>query len=99
MSAPHVVQPEQAEAIRQVLVDVNDALSSLEMDACDVSDMEELIAMAHAELDSPQPKVATLATYLNSLARSLRTEPSARTVVMELDAVMREAHMPTTWER
>jgi hypothetical protein len=44
------------------------------------------------------PSVATLGTYLNSLARSLRSQAQVRTVVMELDAAMRDANVPTTWE-
>jgi hypothetical protein len=98
MSAHTVVDRKHADVIRQVLIDVRSALKALDLDDCDSSDMEELIDKIAAELDSPQPKVATLSSYLNSVARSLRAEPQARTVVMELDAAMHDAQLPRNWE-
>jgi hypothetical protein len=92
------VDQKQAAAIRQVLLDVEDALEELDLAGCDTSDVQEIIDKAMAELDHPIPSVATLGTYLNSLARSLRSESRVRTVVMELDATMREANVPTDWE-
>jgi hypothetical protein len=92
------VDQKQAAAIRQVLLDVEDALEELHLAGCDTSDVQEIIDKAMAELDHPIPSVATLGTYLNSLARSLRSESRVRTVVMELDATMREANVPTNWE-
>ena len=68
------------------------------VDACDVSDIEEIIEPAISELERPLPNVQTLATYLNSLARSLRSQETARSAVVQLDAAMREAGVPTTWE-
>jgi hypothetical protein len=97
MGAQHVDQ-QHAASIRQVLSDVEDALEALNLDACDVSDVQEIIDKAFAELDNPIPSTATLGTYLNSLARSLRSQSQVRTVVMELDTAMREANVPTTWE-
>ena len=95
--ATHVT-PQQAASIRQVLLDTEAALEALDLDGCDVSDIQEIIERARAELDHPMPSVATLGTYLNSLARSLRSQAQVRTVVMELDAAMRDANVPTTWE-
>jgi hypothetical protein len=92
------VTTQQASSIRQVLLDVEDALEALDLDGCDVSDVQEVIDSALAELDRPSPSTATLGTYLNSLARSLRSESQVRTVVMELDAAMRDANVPTNWE-
>jgi len=97
MSAPYV-DPANANAIRQVLMDVEAAIEDLDSDACDAADVQEVVDKATAELDTGRPNAATLSTYLNSIARSLRAEPRVRTVVMELDAVMREAKVPTTWE-
>jgi hypothetical protein len=97
MATQHVDQGHAA-SIRQVLVDVADALGALDLDDCDTSDVQEVIDKTLAELSRPIPNTATLGTYLNSLARSLRSQPSVRTVVLELDAVMREANVPTTWE-
>jgi hypothetical protein len=92
------VNPQQASSIRQVLLDAEDALQALDLDGCDVSDVQEIIDKALAELDHPTPNVATLGTYLNSIARSLRSQSGVRTVVMELDAAMRDANVATTWE-
>jgi len=97
MATQHVDR-RQAASIRQVLLDVEDALEALDLDACDTDDVQQVIDKTLAELDNPVPSTATLGTYLNSLARSLRSQPSVRTVVLELDAVMREANVPTTWE-
>jgi hypothetical protein len=97
MATQHVDEGHAA-SIRQVLLDVEDALEALDLDGCDTSDVQEVIDKTLAELENPIPNTATLGTYLNSLARSLRSQPSVRTVVLELDAVMREANVPTTWE-
>jgi translation initiation factor 2B subunit (eIF-2B alpha/beta/delta family) len=94
----HAIDQDQAHAIRQVLMDVRDAMSALDTDACDVDDVQEVMDKAIEELEAARPNVATLGTYLNSIARSLRSEPRARTVVLELDAVMRDSHVPTNWE-
>jgi hypothetical protein len=93
----HIVDSRHANAIREVLLDVTDALGSLDLDSCDIGDLQEIIDAAVTELDRPHPSVATLGTYLNSLARSLRSDPKVRTVVMELDVAMREANVPTNW--
>jgi hypothetical protein len=92
------LNPQQASSIRHVLMDVEDALEALDLDGCDVSDVQEIIDKAVAELDNPTPSIATLGTYLNSLAKSLRSQSQVRTVVMELDAAMRDANVATTWE-
>ena len=92
------VDSQQAASIRHVLTDVDQALESLSLDGCDISDVQEILDKARAELDHPVPHIATLGMYLNSLARSLRSQSQVRTVVMELDAAMREAHVPTNWE-
>jgi len=98
MSEDRFVDAQQAAAIRQVLGDVENALQALRLDGCDVDDVDEIIIKANAELRRDLPNVLTLGTYLNSLARSLRSQPNARTVVMELDAAMRDARVPTNWE-
>jgi len=98
MSPHHCLDPQQAAVIRQVLDDVENALPAMKWDACDSDDVREVIAKADAELQRDLPNVLTLGTYLNSLARSLRSQPNARTVVLQLDAAMREARVPTNWE-
>lgn len=84
--------------IREALAAARQVAQNLRLDSCDMDDLEEVIRPAEAELEANMPNVLTLATYLNSLARSLRSEPGARTAVMRLDAAMREAGVPTNWE-
>ena len=69
-----------------------------DLSGCDVGDIEELIVPIDRELRSGRPNTATLSTYLNSLARSLRSDPEARSVCLELDAAMRDAGIETHWE-
>jgi hypothetical protein len=99
MASLHIVDFQHVNAIREVLRDVTDALASLDLDSCDIGDLQEIIDRAAAELDRPHPSVATLGTSLNSLARSLRSDPKVQTVVMELDVAMREANVPTHWDQ
>lgn len=98
MSVRHFVDAANADAIRQVLRDVRAAMQDLDGESCDAKDVQEIVDKATAELDAPQPNTATLSTYLNSIARSLRAEQRVRTLVMELDAAMRAANVPTNWE-
>ena len=77
--------------LRDALAAARAAAHAVQLDSCDVADLEELMAPAAAEL-------ATDRTYLNSLARSLRSEPAARKAVMQLDAAMRNAGIATQWE-
>jgi hypothetical protein len=86
------------ENIRQALAAARTAAQSAQWNSCDVEDIEEIIAPVEAELAANLPNLQTLATYLNSLARSLRAEPKARSVVMQLDAAMRGAGVVTNWE-
>jgi hypothetical protein len=96
--ATEPVDKQHTTSIRHVLLDVQDARKALDLDGCDTGDVQDVIDKALAELDRPIPNIATLGTYLNSLARSLRSQPQVRTVVMELDAAMHEARVPTDWD-
>jgi hypothetical protein len=69
------------------------------LDSCDVDDVDEVIASLEQELGRPNPNKNTLSTYLNSLARSLRSLPSAQGACDQLDSAMRDAGVPTTWVR
>jgi hypothetical protein len=68
-----------------------------DLSACDVEDIEELIEPIYRELESRHPNKSTLATFLNSLARSLRTDPAARDACNRLDSAMRTARIETHW--
>jgi hypothetical protein len=92
------MERQAVEALRAAISAAREAARSASLDACDVDDIEEIIAPAVAELEQPLPNVQTLSTYLNSLARSLRSQDRARRIVLELDAAMRQAGVPTDWE-
>jgi hypothetical protein len=95
----HAITDRQAlEGIRAALHDAREAARQAELDGCDLDDLELVLAPAEKELEAGLPNVQTLATYLNSVARSLRAVPSARNEVLKLDAAMRAAHIPTQWE-
>jgi hypothetical protein len=98
MPSAHFIDVQHVTALRQALADVSSALENLDIDGCDMDDVQELVAKSCEELERNQPNAATLATYLNSVARSLRSQPNVRTVVLELDAAMRDAKVPTNWE-
>jgi hypothetical protein len=86
------------EGLREALAQTHALAHQINLDSCDVDDLDAVIAPAAAELDADLPNIDTLTTYLNSLARSLRAEPGARNAVLQLDAAMRNAGVPTQWE-
>lgn len=92
------MQRSSIERIRSALESARMAVRNGALDGCDVSDIEDVIAPVEQELEAPLPNVQTLATYLNSLARSLRAQPGAREACKQLDAAMRGAGVPTHWE-
>lgn len=67
-------------------------------DGCDAGDIDEIVEPVEQELQKPMPSEELLGMYLNSLARSLRAVPAARSVVKQLDTAMRAAGLPTNWE-
>lgn len=97
--APGVVmQRVNVDQLRQAIEAVRAAMQRAEFDTCDSADLDEIIEPVERELNAANPNPSTLSTYLNSLARSLRAEPSARNAVMKLDAAMRESGIPAQWE-
>lgn len=86
------------EEIRAALDAARDVARNGSLTDCDIADIEELIAPVETELRSTRPNIQTLSTYLNSLAKSLRSDPGSRGVCMQIDAAMRNAGVPTHWE-
>jgi hypothetical protein len=84
--------------LRQAIQATREAIERAHLDACDASDLEEILDPVERELGSSNPNPTTLSTYLNSLARSLRAQPSARSAVVQLDAAMRESGVSSQWE-
>lgn len=70
-----------------------------DLSSCDLSDIDEIIAPIERELKAPLPNTQTLGSFLNSLARSLRSDPAARTACLQLDEAMREAGIVADWSR
>ena len=83
--------------MRQAITNTRNIIAELDLSDCDVADLLALMERIELELDAHRPNARTLTICLNSLARSLRTEPRARGVCLELDAVMLEAGIPTNW--
>jgi hypothetical protein len=86
------------EEIRRALDAARDVARNGSFDGCDIDDIEELIAPVETELRATRPNIQTLSTYLNSLAKSLRSDPGSRGVCMQIDTAMRNAGVPTHWE-
>ena len=81
--------------IREAVQAAQHLVHSGKLDNCDVDDIDELITSIDRELGRPSPNKNTLSTYLNSLARSLRSHPHAHGVSSQLETAMREAKVPT----
>lgn len=86
------------EHLREAVRAAREAIRRADLDACDSGDLDEILDPVDRELNATDPNPMTLSTYLNSLARSLRSDPGARNAVMQLDAAMRESGVPTQWE-
>lgn len=86
------------EQIQQAIEAAREISRSGVLDGCDADDIEDIIAPIETELRAPRPNIQTLTTYLNSLAKSLRADPSTRGVCMQIDSAMRNAGIPTHWE-
>lgn len=84
--------------LSQAVAAAEQAAVAGDLDGCDLDDLEQIVAPVRRELQRPLPNARTLASFLNSLARSLRSDQRARKVVLELDAAMRQAGIPTDWE-
>jgi hypothetical protein len=89
---------ETGEHIRAAVAATRRLMPDLELDDCDRDDLNALADRVELEIEAHQPNPRTLAICLNSIARSLRADPRARSVCLELDAAMRDADIPTQWE-
>lgn len=91
------MQQAAVKSIRESIEAARRLAKETTLDGCDLSDIEELMAPLEQELQRPLPNVQTLSTYLNSLLRSLRAQPSAHEVCLQLDEAMRDAGVPRDW--
>lgn len=82
------------DGIREAVRVVHKVAHSAKLDSCDADDIDEVISALDQELARPHPNKNTLATYLNSLARSLRAEPHAGNAYAQINDAMRAAGIP-----
>jgi len=87
------------ENIRHAVDGARQAAQAARLDSCDVGDIEDAIEAVRQQLALAHPNSNTLTLYLNSIARSLIVVPSARDAVERVDAALREAGLPVTWEQ
>lgn len=90
---------EQAGALKEAIEGIRRTLRNTPLTECDLDDLDELMDQAEAELDNARPNMRTLSVSLNSVARSLRTDPGARHACLELDGAMRAAGVVSDWAR
>lgn len=85
--------------IQKAVASAREALHDAKLDSCDVGDIDEAIEAVDQELARPHPNKNTLALYLNSVARSLLSAPSARDAREEIDHALRASGLPATWQQ
>ena len=61
------------------------------LSGCDVSDIDEICDALENELKRPLPSLQTLATYMNSLVRSLRPQHHGAQIAAQLHEAMNDA--------
>lgn len=88
----------QLSAVHEALVSVQDTVGALTFPSCDKDDVIELIDRVEAELHSAHPNLQLMCTFLNSIARSLRSQPEARDACMMIESAMETAGVPSTWQ-
>ena len=71
--------------VEAALTSVHEVLEGAQFDACDQSDVEELIERVEQELDALQPNVQVIGMSLNSIARSLRNQTNSREACSRID--------------
>ena len=90
------MKPELRE-VEAALTSVQETLKRNGLDECDTSDMQELIERVEQELEASRPNVQVIGTFLNSMARSLRSDPEARDVCSRIDDALRKVGVARTW--
>ncbi len=93
------VDPAAQDRIRKAVDTAKQAAHTVSLDGCDVGDLDEAFEAVDQQLDSPHPNANTLTLDLNSIARSLVTVPQARRACDAIDAALRGAGLPATWEQ
>jgi hypothetical protein len=92
------VNTQELTEIHQTLTAVHDTVGALTFPRCDLDDMFELMERVESELSAAHPNVQVIGTFLNSIARSLRTHAEARDVCLRIEDVIERTGLPSTWQ-
>ena len=84
--------------VHKALLTVQTTLSRLQFSQCDQDDIGELIDRVEEELHSNRPSLQIIGTFLNSIARSLRTESAARDACLRVSETIDHLGVANTWE-
>jgi C4-dicarboxylate-specific signal transduction histidine kinase len=85
------VRPTDVRPIREAVEAAQRFAHGTTLDGCDAGDIDEISASLAHELERPLPNAKTLATYMNSLLRSLRPQHHAAQIISQLHDVMDKA--------
>jgi signal transduction histidine kinase len=85
------MRPTDVRPIREAIEAAQKFAHQTALQGCDASDIDEIAASLEHELERPLTNAQTLATYLNSLLRSLRPQHHGGSNVTRLDDVMSKA--------
>jgi hypothetical protein len=92
------VNTQELTEIHQTLAAVHDTVGTLTFPRCDQDDVFELIDRVESEIDAAHPNAQIIATFLNSIARSLRAQPEAREACLRIEDVIERIGVPSTWQ-
>ncbi|MET0987460.1 MAG: hypothetical protein ABW034_18865 [Steroidobacteraceae bacterium] len=87
----------QLKEVEVALTSVHESLHGAKFDSCDQSDVEELIERVEQELEHHVPNAQVIGTFLNSIARSLRSQPNTREACTRIDEALRKVGVAPTW--
>jgi hypothetical protein len=85
------MRPTDVRPIREAIEAAQRFAHQTTLDGCDAADIDEICAALEHELERPLPNTQTLATYVNSLLRSLRPQHHAWPIVSHVQEVMSRA--------
>jgi hypothetical protein len=85
--------------LQNAVASARKATAQARLDNCDVGDIDDALEALDTELAKPTPNKNTVTLYLNSVARSLITAPSARDARDQIDAALRKSGLPATWQQ
>lgn len=85
------MQPNHVKQIRETIDAAQRFAHQTSLSGCDASDIDEICEALQNELKRPLPSAQMLATYMNSLVRSLRPQHHGTQIVAQLHDVMSDA--------